>query len=108
MVFEIRTYAVRGGEAPRVAQLLQATVAPLFDEIGVDVVVVGPSQSPAADSAYLVLAHRRAADVDAATERVEGLAEWHDGRREELVALVSSEHRVVVPRAALVGLGARM
>lgn len=106
VVFEIRTYVVSRGSAVRAAQLLQTVVAPLFADIGVDLVATGAGQT-GDDNVYLVLAHDRVGDVAAATERVEALAEWGDGRRDELAALVVTEHRVVVPRAALVGLGLR-
>lgn len=108
-MLEIRTYAVREGSGERVAQLLEAVVAPLLVDAGIDVVATGASRANGAarDHAYLVLAHARDADVASATARVEALPEWHDGRRDDLVALIESEHRVVLPRAVVVGLGYR-
>ena len=88
-IVEIRTYTLHPGAAQRYELLFKDIAMPMLERWGVDVVAAGPSVGDP-NGYYLIRAfddldHRRRSE-----DAFYGSAEWREGPRESVLALIES------------------
>jgi hypothetical protein len=88
-VVEIRTYTLHQGSAGEYDRLFRDVALPMLERRGIDVVAAGPSLGDA-KGYYLIRAfddldHRQRSEDD-----FYGSAEWRQGPREPILALIES------------------
>ena len=88
-VVEVRTYTLHPGGAGEYERLFRDVALPMLERQGIDVVAAGPSLGDP-NGYYLIrafddLAHRQRSEDD-----FYGTAEWRDGPREPVLALIDT------------------
>ena len=88
-IVEIRTYRLHPGGGPAYERLFKEVATPMLARRGIDVVAFGQSKGDA-DGYYLIRAFD---DLDHRTDSEDafyGSAEWREGPRESILALIES------------------
>ena len=88
-IVEIRTYRLHPGSGPAYERLFTEVATPMLTSHGIDVVAFGQSKGDA-DGYYLIRAFD---DLDHRTRSEDafyGSAEWRQGPRESILALIDS------------------
>jgi hypothetical protein len=88
-LIEVRSYALQPGAVAALHELFESEVLPLLNEYGMDVVAYGPS-GHAADAYCLVRAFHDLADRQAQQDGFYGSADWREGPRESVLALIQA------------------
>ena len=94
-VLEIRTYRLRPGTGAQFDRLFRDRARPLLDRYGIDVVWHGPSIDDP-DSYILIRAFGSAMARSREESAFYGSAEWHEGPREPILALIETYHTIVL------------
>ncbi|HSD83587.1 MAG TPA: NIPSNAP family protein [Anaerolineae bacterium] len=92
---EIRTYNLRPGTRTEFHRLLLEVSLPMLKRWHIDVVAYGPSPHDA-DSYYLMRAYASLEDRQQTEDRFYGSAEWRQGPRESILALIDSYAEAVL------------
>ena len=72
----------------------------MLERWGVDVIAVGPSLDDS-DLYFLIRGYASVDELQSSQDAFYGSAEWRDGPREAILALIESHMSVVIPAAAL-------
>jgi hypothetical protein len=104
-VIEIRSYNLRPGTRDDLHQLMVGQALPMLKRWNVDVVSCGPSLHDD-DSYFLIRAYASLQERQQSQDAFYGSAEWRQGPRETILALIESYTSVVleVDDATLQGL----
>jgi hypothetical protein len=104
-VVEIRSYNLKPGTRTTFHQMMVEQAMPMLQRWQVDVVAYGPSLHDE-DSYYLIRAYASLEDRQQSQDAFYGSAEWREGPRESLLALIDSYTSTVieVDDATLAGL----
>lgn len=94
-VLEIRTYRLRPGTGAQFDRLFRDRARPLLDRHGIDVVWHGPSMDDP-DSYALIRAFGSAQARNREESAFYGSAEWREGPREPILALIETYHTIVL------------
>jgi hypothetical protein len=86
---EIRTYNLRPGTRAQFHCMMTEVSLPMLERWHVDVVAYGPSPHDD-DSYYLLRAYASLEDRQQSQDRFYGSAEWREGPREPILALIDS------------------
>ena len=92
---EIRTYNLRPGTRTQFQRLMTEAALPLLKRWHIDVVAFGPSPHDE-DSYYLLRAYTSLEDRQQSEDRFYGSAEWREGPRESILALIDSYAEAVL------------
>jgi len=92
---EIRSYNLKSGTRAEFHRLFIEEALPMLQRWKVDVVAFGPS-SHDDDSYYLMRAFADLADRQRSEDAFYGSAEWRDGPREAVLALIESYTTIVI------------
>jgi hypothetical protein len=93
---EIRSYALKPGTRDAFHRLMSGEAVPMLRRWHVDVVAHGPSPHDA-DSYYLIRRYRDLAEREASQGAFYGSAEWREGPREAILALIDTYTSIVLP-----------
>lgn len=96
MVIEIRSYELKPGRGPAYADLFAAQVLPMLAASGHDVVYAGPSEHDA-DGFVLARAYPDEASRQRLQDAFYGSAEWREGPREAVLAMIERYTSAVLP-----------
>jgi hypothetical protein len=88
-IVEIRTYKLHPGAAPEYERLFKDVAVPMLARSGVDVIAVGSSVGDP-DGYYLIRAFDDLEHRQRSEEAFYGSAEWREGPREAVLALIES------------------
>jgi hypothetical protein len=104
-VVEIRSYNLKPGTRTTFHQMMEEQAMPMLKRWQVDVVAYGPSLHDD-DSYYLMRAYPSLEDRQQSQDAFYGSAEWREGPREPLLALIENYTSTVieVDDATLAGL----
>lgn len=94
-VVEIRSYRLAPGSAERFHQLVHQQSLPLMQNWGIDVLAFGPSLGDGCDY-YLIRAFADLAALEAQQTAFYASPGWRNGPREAIIALIESDHNVVM------------
>ena len=94
-VVEIRSYTLKPGARPEFDRLVRERSLPMLARWNVDVVSYGASLHDDR-SCYLIRAYESLQQRQASQDAFYGSAEWKEGPREEILALIESYTTVVV------------
>ena len=94
-VIEIRTYNLKLGTRDAFHRLVVEKSLPMLARWNVDVVAYGPSLHDA-DSYYLIRSYASVDDLRQSEEAFYGSAEWREGPREAILALIDSYASAVI------------
>src|SRR5215213_4659183 len=94
-VVEIRSYNLKPGTRDTFHRLMADQARPMLKRWNVDVVAVGPSPHDD-DSYYLIRAYPSLDARQQSQNAFYGSAEWREGPREPIVALIESYTSVVI------------
>jgi hypothetical protein len=92
---EIRSYNLKPGSRDEFHRLMTERSMPMLERWQVDVVDYGPSRYDA-DSYFLIRAYDSLEDRQQSQDRFYGSAEWRQGPREPILALIESFTSVVL------------
>jgi hypothetical protein len=92
---EIRSYNLKPGSRDELHRLMTEQSMPMLERWRVDVVDYGPSLHDA-DSYFLIRAYDSLEDRQQSQDRFYGSAEWRQGPREPILALIESFTSVVL------------
>ena len=92
---EIRAYNLRSGTRSQFHRMMSELAVPMLKRWQVDVVACGPSPHDD-DSYYLLRAYASLEDRQQSQDRFYGSAEWRNGPRQPLLALIESYTTVVL------------
>jgi len=104
-IIEILSYNLKPGTRPAFHQLMLEQSLPMLQRWQVDVVAFGPSLGDE-DSYYLIRSYASVDDLQQSQDAFYGSAEWRQGPREAILALIDSHSSAVieVDEATLQGL----
>ena len=88
-IVEVRTYALHPGAGEAYERLFDEEAAPMLWRSGIDVVAFGPSLGEA-DRYYLIRAFDDLDHRQLSEDAFYGSAEWREGPREPILALIES------------------
>lgn len=94
-VVEIRSYRLLPGRRDDFHRLVQEQSLPMLHRWGVDVVALGPSLD-GADNYHLIRAYDSVEALRRDQSAFYGSAEWRDGPREAILALIESHISTVL------------
>lgn len=94
-IVEIRTYKLRPGAGPAYERLFREDATPMLARHGIDVVAFGQSKGDA-DGYYLIRAFDDLDDRTRSEDAFYGSAEWCQGPRESILALIESYTDLVI------------
>lgn len=94
-IVEVRSYTLKRGSGEVFHRLVAETAMPMLARQQVDVVACGPSLHDA-DSYYLIRAYDSLADRQSQEDAFYGSAEWRQGPREAILALIETYTEVVI------------
>lgn len=92
---EIRSYNLRPGSRSQFHRMVSELAVPMLKRWHVDVVAYGPSPHDD-DSYYLLRAYASLEDRQQSQDDFYGSAEWREGPREPLLAMIESYTSVVL------------
>src|SRR4051812_19211674 len=92
---EIRSYNLKPGTRDDLHGRMGAVAVPMLLRWGVDVVAYGPSPHDA-DSYYLIRAYDSLAHREQSQDAFYGSAEWRQGPREGILALIENYTSIVL------------
>lgn len=92
---EIRSYNLKPGSLATLQQLMAEHSLPMLERWGVDVVGYGPSLHDE-DSYYLIRAYDSLEHREQSQDAFYGSAEWREGPREAILALIENFTSVVL------------
>jgi hypothetical protein len=92
---EIRSYALKPGTRDAFHRLMSGEAVPMLRRWHVDVVAHGPSPHDT-DSYYLIRRYRDLAEREASQDAFYGSAEWREGPREAILALIDTYTSIVL------------
>ena len=92
---EFRAYNLRRGSGPAFHELVLQESLPLLRKWSIDVVGVGPSLHDP-DSYFLIRAYDSPEQRQRSQDEFYGSADWRQGPREAIIALIDSDTSVVV------------
>lgn len=92
---ELRSYNLHRGSGPAFHSLVLEKSLPLLRKWGVDVVAAGPSLHDQ-DSYFLIRAYDSLEHRQRSQDEFYGSADWRQGPREAIIALIDSDTSVVV------------
>ena len=92
---EIRSYALKPGTRDAFHRLMSEAAVPMLHRWLVDVVAHGPSPHDD-DSYYLIRRYRDLAEREASQDAFYGSAEWREGPREAILALIEIYTSIVL------------
>jgi hypothetical protein len=92
---EIRSYALRPDTRNAFHRLMSDEAVPMLRRWQVEVVAHGPSPHDA-DSYYLIRRYRDLAEREASQDAFYGSAEWREGPRESILALIDTYTSIVL------------
>jgi hypothetical protein len=95
-VVEVRSYNLQPGSRNAFAQAMAREAVPMLRRWNVDVVAFGPSPHDE-DSYYLIRAYRDLPQRQLSQDEFYGSAEWREGPRERIIALIMNFASVVIP-----------
>lgn len=94
-IIEIRTYNLKPGTRDAFHTLVVEKSLPMLARWQVDVVAHGPSLHDA-DSYYLIRSYASVDDLQQSEDAFYGSAEWREGPREAIIALIDSYASAVI------------
>ena len=94
-ILEIRAYNLKPGTRESLHDLFTTQALPMLQRWGVDVVAYGPSLAEP-DSYYLMRSYASLADRQQSQDAFYGSAEWRQGPREPIIALIDSYTNTVI------------
>jgi NIPSNAP len=100
-LIEIRSYNVKPGGRDEFHRLVSQECLPLMKRWNVDVVAFGPSPHDSG-SYFLIRAYESLADRQSSQDVLYGSAEWRQGPREAVLALIESDTTIVLTLEASV------
>ncbi len=92
---EIRSYNLKPGTREEFHRLVVERSYPMLKRWAVDVVAFGPSPHDE-DSYYLIRAYGSLAERRASHDAFYASAEWREGPREAILALIESDTSIVI------------
>jgi hypothetical protein len=93
---EIRSYALKPGTRDAFHRLMSDEAVPMLRRWQVDVIAHAPSPHDA-DAYYLIRGYRDLAERQASQDAFYGSAEWREGPREAILALIDTYTSIVLP-----------
>lgn len=95
-IIEIRSYTLQPGGGDAFHRLMQDISLPMLRRRGVDIVATGPSIDDR-DRYFLIRAYDDLAHLQSSQDAFYGSAEWREGPREPVLALIQSYQSIVLP-----------
>jgi NIPSNAP protein len=92
---EFRSYNLRPGSGPAFHTLVSEKSLPLLHKWNIDVLAAGPSLHDQ-DSYFLIRVYDSLGQRQQSQDEFYGSADWRQGPREEIIALIESDTSVVV------------
>ena len=96
LVVEIRSYNLKPGTRAAFHRLVVEEAVPMLQQWNVDLVAYGPSPHDEV-SYYLIRAYRSLQDRQRSQDAFYGSAEWREGPRERILALIESYTSITLP-----------
>ena len=95
-IIEIRSDTLQPGSGGAFHLLMQDAPLRMLRGWGMDVVAMGPSLDDR-DRYFLIRAYRDLAHLQSSQDAFDGSAEWREGPREPVLALIQSYQSIVLP-----------